>query len=290
MRIFLILVLCFTICLASVACSANDDSISASLESINIRYTDSDNWPEAPEDEYYNICEFLNRFFYAIDHSEYHLSERTPYTYKNIEPQADQASRVNLYGVPVILQRIENLQTSNDTEIVHQREFLASVLFAIWRINEDDAFEISGYNEYLKTSPDPVIGIDNISYIKNAYEYVKTNAPKIISSEYSVEEKIKKLRICGILALPYVFEEIKNGHTEYEAYFYELGLHLTVAQYMDYIIHSSDLQTAYLEIKENELAEGFDYSEWLRDKAPYLRVMFKYLDELCSEYEAEQNK
>ncbi len=130
----------------------------------------------------------------------------------------------------------------------------------------------------------------------------------ILNSEIPTEEKVTKTSQYGIIAIPYAKKEIENGNTQFEAVFKCLGLHKTAAQWAN-TVHSEKF-LAYVESQnekyidtdleykyQNSLYEtfekdygNFDYTKWLSDNEENLKMVLKFMDEFCAEYETEQNK
>ncbi len=130
---------------------------------------------------------------------------------------------------------------------------------------------------------------DFYSFFKDA----KVNCPQIIKSSIDTNAKITKLRKYGMLAIPYVKEEIDKGDLSLESYFREIGIHLAteefseiVCSYRDYAFNEYDEQLRE-KVYNHPKAEGFDYKVWLSENKEDLNNLFKFLDAYCGEYEAE---
>lgn len=127
------------------------------------------------------------------------------------------------------------------------------------------------------------------AFFKNAEE----ECSKVIASDNTIDDKIETLANYGILAIPYVKEEIDKGNLEYEVFFTEIGLHMTTENFatVGCYFNNSELYInhKYSEIRDNyPAAEDFDYKVWLSENEEDLDNLFKFLDAYCAEYEAEK--
>ena len=141
------------------------------------------------------------------------------------------------------------------------------------------------YKWHFKFSGDPLSKSENFYTL---FTSAKTDCPQILSSSDSTEEQLKRLRYYGILAIPYIQDRINEGHTEYESFFIEIGLHLTADEFAQIVsVLPPSSTTHYDNIRNHPKAEDFDYKVWLSENEEDLDNLFKFLDAYCEEYERE---
>ncbi len=192
--------------------------------------------------------------------------------YNDYKEDSDKLSSVGVQGLPIILSELEKIEGID--EKIYRCGFLSEGFNAIARINglyvrsvTNNTDDRIGYNGYEKKC------------LSAFYLYSAQEVPKIIATNDVIEAKLEKLREFGLFAVPYVVKEIENGKTEYEAFFVEIGLHLSVPEFM---LIFGDPNLPYEEIPEKirnaEGAEDFDYKQWLSENQADLDAMFKFLD------------
>lgn len=229
------------------------------------------------DQEYGEIQAHINDI---IEETHMSLLPYSGYVYFFQREQSDKLSEaVGYKGLPVLITEIEKI--FDEKEHFNDSEFLAASVFALLRV---DALE-SRYRE----TPDR--RTCNKKGFCLRYKDSQEQVPEILKMKISTDEKFKKLREFGILAIPYILEELEKGNTEYEKYFTAIGLHMETPEYM---IYMSDCERLWEHGFDQEGfmdgAEDFDYKVWYEENKEDLDNLFKFLDAYCAEYEAEQNK
>lgn len=136
-------------------------------------------------------------------------------------------------------------------------------------------------------------------YFLNILLEAKTKINDIIASDEDLTQKMSLLREYGVVSIPYVVDEIKKGNTEYEVFFVEIGLHLSPVEFADRIelpinYPSGNVLSPKVDsyearrkrVRTEGSPENFDYKVWLKENEDDLKILFKYLDAYCAEYEA----
>ncbi len=293
--ISLLLILCL---LFSVA-GCGETARSKAPEYI-LNYSDSD---VLSDQEYDNIEAFINTIYPDFLHVDLVTYDQGPEVF-------DKCMQIGIRGIPVIVDRLKFIETDPDTatDLWLNKYFYglaaganryASFLALCSRGMTRSAKYFCAYDE----SSHP-----NVSGSATTYycflKYAKENIPKIINSDAEIHEKLKSLSVFGVYALPYVLAQIDAGNTEYEEYLIYIGLHLSTSEYMKIAdkyhvtiddVEEYDFGIENLEGQINELLvsgdrDGFDYKVWLSENEDDLNILFKYIDDFCAEYEAEQNK
>lgn len=198
-------------------------------------------------------------------------------SYSLYKEESDTLVTVGINGFPVILTELKKIDTDNSQ--FYRSGFLIEGLHAILRV--DGGYVENFVDSYIQEDHDVGYKAERII---NFYRFANEEAPKIISSNQDIDAKLEQLRYLGLFAIPYVTAEIKKGNTEYEAFFTEIGLHLTVQEFMEIM---SDINLPYPEHYDKaEFAKGaedFDYKQWLSENQENLDAMFKFLDEYTKE-------
>ena len=208
--------------------------------------------------------------------------------YDDVKKDSDELVEIGYEGLPVLIQ-IMNEQANNDNYSFFDLSFWSAGTCAILRIDPNHKYmsytsDGEHYNPCHKES------------ICLFYEKSIEEIPQILFSELNTEEKIFQLRYYGIFAIPFVVAEIEDGKTEYIPFFIEIGLHLSVPEYMEYMtIYNSTyndipINERYINIRNDPKAKDFDYKVWLSENEETLDNLFKFLDAYCAEYEAELAK
>ena len=229
-------------------------------------------------EEEYNVIQ--TRINDILQETHMDLLRFSGYVYFFEREQSDKlCEAVGYKGLPVLITEIEKM--FDEKEHFNDCEFFAASVFALLRV---DALE-SRYREL----PDHRTCTKKEFCLR--YRDSQEQVPEILKMKIGTDEKFKKLREFGILAIPYILEELEKGNYEYAKYFTTIGLHMDIPEYM---IYMSDRERLWEHGFEQEGfmdgAEDFDYKAWLEENKEDLDNLFKFLDAYCAEYEAEQNK
>ena len=214
---------------------------------------------------------------------EYKLEMSAVYYY-DVKSWADELSKVGIKGTAFLISELESF-TGDEFEYIH-KGFYASVIFANWRVSPQNSLGLS-WSYVNQPANNPFEKGCFVGFYRCANERI----PKIISSDKEISVKFEELREFGILAIPFIVEEIERGNDEYVGYFREIGLHLSTPEFMEHFGNYFLLdEENHMAIINHPKAEGFDYKAWLDENKEDLDNLFKFLDAYCAEYEAEQNK
>ena len=88
----------------------------------------------------------------------------------------------------------------------------------------------------------------------NFFNAAEEDCSKIITSDKAFEEKLEALANYGILAIPFVKEEIDKGNLEYEAFFTEIGLHMTTEEFAAASCYHNNMDLYYNHRYSNRLS------------------------------------
>ena len=201
-------------------------------------------------------------------------------SYKEHPEESGLLYHIGIRGLPVLIDKTKCFEPpliDPGVSTEHYRKFWFNGVIALLRCNE--------------RLLDPG-GDGNIEVLDDLLFNAEERCLKIISSLGSTNSKIKQLREYGLLAIPYVVDEIEKGNSGFERFFTDIGLHLTTEEYMSYISDTYspivDRDSArYDLIRNHPKAEDFDYKVWLSENEEDLDNLFKFLDAYCAEYEAE---
>ncbi len=259
----------------SVACG------NAATESV--QQTPTQSTPQVPinplegvisDQEYCEIQAHINDI---IEETHMSLLPYSGYVYFFEREQSDKLSEaVGYKGLPVLITEIEKM--FDKKEHFNDSEFFAASVFALLRV---DALE-SRYRE----TPDRRTCTKKGFCLR--YKDSQEQVPEILKMKISTDEKFKKLREFGILAIPYILEELEKGNTEFEKYFTAIGLHMETPEYMIYMSDRDRLwEHGFDQEGFMDGSEAFDYKVWYEENKEDLDNLFKFLDAYCAEYEAE---
>ena len=200
--------------------------------------------------------------------------------YSSARESCDNLVSIGIKGIPVLMMEEyrmeENILNQGYNNANSTRSlFYEECLYALLRVDRNAVRSLSFSEEGITRQ-------NQVSFYRNAQSQI----PKILREGSSANDKTEKLRNFGILAIPYVTEEIEKGNTEYEAYFAAIGLHMETPEFMTYM---TDFSMSWEERFEKEGfmdgAEDFDYKVWLSENEEDLDNLFKFLDAYCAEYE-----
>ena len=226
------------------------------------------------ETEYNEIKVYIDEL---AKEKELDLMAYSGYCYFFEREYSDNLCQVGYKGLPVLLTEIDKRLKSGDKSNIP--DSFISIVYALLRIYEIDVDKIDddGNARSLKET------------FYMTYVGSKKQVPKIIKSKKGIEEKIVELRDFGILAIPYVLEQIEKGNAQYESYFTAIGLHMDTVEFMTYM-STIDWPWEQGYDKEGFMdgAEDFDYKVWLSENEEDLDNLFKFLEAYCAEYEAEK--
>ncbi len=263
--IFVLISICFSV----TGCGKQILSESEkSLDTINLSYTEND---VLSEEEY---AELKSKIKYVDVEKYLHLSH---ITYGADISVFEDNCLLGIRAIPVMIDDLFDDEKVRDWQL--EDGYIASVIFALLRVDESLEFESIDIGT---TVTESYYG----DKIRNLFKFSKEKIPEIINSDKEFSQKLEELKQFGVLAVPYVLDETKNGKTEYEEFFIAIGLHVTVLDYCTHCIDHSyeSLKTGEVFIGEEDFlynSEKFDYTEWLSDNQEDLRIIFKYLDENC---------
>ena len=195
-------------------------------------------------------------------------------TYSSHREQSEKLVKVGFRGIPVLIDMLVQAEVEDGW---HEDDFLQSGIYAILRI---DCYNTDAMTDFDYRADSPTY----IETLANIYKNSKTHIPDIIASDKVLDEKLETLRPYGVLALPYVVNELKKGNDEYEEFFIAIGLHLSSDEYYDY------LKCSYAEIKSSKedvnadifLSRGKNFNplKWLNENSEDLRIAFAALEKL----------
>ena len=226
------------------------------------------------EAEYNEIKVYIDGL---AEEKELDLMAYSGYCYFYEREYSDELIRVGYKGLPVLITEIEKKVEASENYLIC--DFLSSGVYALLRVNELSIYDENN-REYANSTK---------KVFCELYKASRNNIPKIMKSRKSIEDKIVELRDFGILAIPYVLEQIEKGNAQYESYFTAIGLHMDTAEFMTYM-STIDWPWEQGYDKEGFMdgAEDFDYKVWLSENEEDLDNLFKFLDAYCAEYEAEK--
>ena len=194
---------------------------------------------------------------------------------------------IGLKGVPMLIYEnayygsVDEPHMNTEGSICHFHFYIA--LASLLRANE-----CTVYGKAPKTG----------NYFReNLYHFfndAKTTCPQIMKLSIDTDEKFRMLRKYGILAIPYVLEEIDKGNSCFETYFQEIGAHLTTEEYAEAVCFYnvdtiSGHDELYDKVHNHPKAQNFNYKVWLSENGEDLNNLFDFIDAFCAEYEAEYN-
>ncbi len=215
------------------------------------------------EEEQKKFVEFIEGI-----NPEYQLFQSGVF-YGDYKYESDKLVSVGIKGLPVLLTELEKMENNLDEH--YRCMFFMACVNAIWRVNPismQSVADVSNSKGYEK------------NVISAFYKNVNADAQKIVKSDKTITEKLHLLRRFGILAVPFVEQELNKGNTEYEEFFLELGLHLLVPEFMEIFGDPNHMpEESYEILKNSNGAESFDYKVWLSENRTDLDNMFKFLDE-----------
>ena len=226
-------------------------------------------------EEEYNVIQ--TRINDILQETQMDLMRFSGYVYFFEREQSDKLSEaVGYKGLPVLITEIEKM--FDEKEHFNDSEFFAASVFALLRV---DALE-SRYRE----TPDHRTCTKKGFCLR--YKDSQEQVPEILKMKISTDEKFKKLREFGILAIPYILEELEKGNTEFEKYFTAIGLHMETPEYMIYMSDRDRLwEHGFDQEGFMDGSEDFDYKVWYEENKEDLENLFKFLDAYYAEYEAE---
>ena len=195
---------------------------------------------------------------------------------------------IGLKGSPMMIYEMayhntstNEVHTNAEGSVCHGHFYNA--IISMLRANECAAYDVTPKSNYYR---------ENLYYF---FKDAKELCPRIMSLPINSNAKIAMLRTYGILAIPYVEEEISKGNVLIKNYFEDIGLHLTTEEYAEIVCtYNTDSTPGYDELYDkvysHPKAEDFDYKAWLDENEEDLNNLFKFIDAYCAEYDAEQNK
>lgn len=225
-------------------------------------------------------------------------------SYRDYYNASNKAAQVGIHGMPALAELAhskEKLAVLCSKPLYDEysfQEFYSNVFIALLRTDRNFWYTCAQENgpDFIKIPTNSFNNAADIfstgthSHRNYAFLWTKSQQeiPKIISSKVSFECKISSLKQYGLISIPFVVKEINKGHSEYEAYFTAIGLHMDTPEFMSYM---TDYSLPWEERFEKEGfmdgAEDFDYRVWLSENEEDLENLFKFLDAYCAEYEAE---
>ncbi len=272
------IILAVLLSISTVACKQVSSDLAEQTSSNQLNQTPIDPLEGVmSEEEYAEIQTEINGI---LQETHTDLLPFSGYTYFFLREQSDKLSETAGYkGIPVLITEIEKMFDVKDR--FNDCEFLAATVCALLRVD----------SLTMKYRKDPGHRIGTKEGFCHRYMDSQEQVPEILKMKIGTEEKIKKLREFGILAVPYVLEEIEKGNDEYASYFTAIGLHMEIPEYMIYMSDRDRLwEHGFEQEGFMEGTEDFDYKVWYEENKEDLDNLFKFLDAYCAEYEAEQNK
>ncbi len=287
-----LLILCFTGC--------GEETQSPKKPEYVLNYSEDDVLSDEEYSEIEAYIDALRPDFLDVDLVTY---DQSPETF-------DKYMSIGLRGIPVVIDRMKTIENNPVTAssmwypssfdgigagVYRYAHFLQRGIMGMTR-------EAGYYCAYDDDSHPSAFGAATTRYC--FFKYAKERIPEIIKSNDEINEKLKNLSVFGVYALPYVLAQIEQGNTEYEDYFIYIGLHLSNYEYIliadkyyvtiDHIVNydfdKENLDEQVEELLNSGNSKSFDYKAWLSENEDDLNILFKYVDDFCAEYEAEQNK
>ncbi len=277
--ISLSLILCL---IFSVVGCGKKDTVGVNMSSPTVRIDFSDAG-ELSDEEYANI----ERALTLIETPD--ISILSKVRYGNAKDFFNEIFTLDIESIPVIVCKMNDFQSNGHS---YEKHFDLNRLYAeaIWyqlRVYDECFFDISenAINRFQKES------------ISDFWHSSANFITDTINSDSNIDTKVLSLSKCGLISLPYVVEQINNGHTEYEDYFALVGIHLSAKEwtekteddFLEVVQNTADGSTIWeqqLETIKKDYGD-FDYKVWLSENEDDLNMALKYMDNFCAEYEAE---
>ena len=215
--------------------------------------------------------------------------------YYEKKESVDRLSQIGIKGLPMLI--VKSIENENNDDIKESSEQGIALGMSLSRKRLFSATAILRikFDSFVEPNKNAVLASKNYY---TYWTYAKNKLPQIADLNMTAEEKASIYREFGILAVPYVVEEIEKGDSELARFFSLIGAHLTTPEYMnitdtiDPEKHTNTPSPTEEEIEDILLEGGkeFDYKVWYAENKKDLDNLFKFLDAYCAEYEAEQNK
>lgn len=212
------------------------------------------------------------------------------YFYPN---ESDKIYQIGIDGIPVLITKMNRITD----EERHEGPYDGTVDVETWRENAKKAIDVCRYEQFWRNCVFVLLRTDgsDVNSAKGSHTdglnlllYESTqDCQKIIHTDWSVEEKLIELSRFGILAIPYVLEEIEKGNTEYEEYFRVIGLHLSTDVFADYMFNwkVQDRLERYDNMRLDARGRNFDYRVWLSENEEALNQLYEFLELHLTNYE-----
>ena len=292
------LLLILGLLLSVVSCGSENETQTLKKTEYVLTYSDTD---VLSNEEYNNIESFINTVYADFLHVDLVTYDQGPETF-------DKCMQVGIRGIPVIVDRLKFIENNRDlaNDLWFEKCFygLAAGSSHYARFLALCSRGITRSVKYFCMCDESLHGKDDgtATTYYCFLKYAKEKIPEITKSDVEIHKKLKSLSVFGIYALPYVLAEIENGNVEYEEYFIYIGLHISDSEYMkiadenyvssiNSIEHFDSCQKDFDRHISKLLSTGepntFNYKKWLQENEDDLNILFKYIDDFCVEYEAE---
>lgn len=213
--------------------------------------------------------------------------------------ESAQIYQIGIEGLPAIISKLSSItDESRKREPFDENKMSADE----WMEKTKKAIEVVRYEEFwfyctltlLRTDGSDINSVlgGHAFELLNLLLYESTrDCKKIIDANWPVEDKLIELSRFGLLAIPYVLEEIEIGNSEYEEYFVILGLHLTTNDFAEYVYDwdIADRLSRYDNMRNDDRVKDFDYRAWLAENKQSLEALYKFADRCLEQYSPPAN-
>lgn len=241
MKKCLCIVIIMLICLISTSCSNNKSDLSQKADSSQVTLDKKQ----------------INEIIDAI---ELEVGIMSTVDYRFFKNESKELYRIGIEGVPVLINKLEKREYSNNS----YKAFWIFGIYSILRIDRD--LVMSEYSYIIK-----------LDYFKQFLLDSRSRIPAIINSNESIEQKIDKLRMYGLLTIPYIKKMVPNCEILYMPLFYSIGLHLQTDEWMEFYSYRND-ENWYKSDEFMRKTETFNYFEWLNKNWESLDKVHTYIN------------
>ncbi len=179
--------------------------------------------------------------------------------------ESKELAGIGIGGIPLLMEKLESGNMREGYKVAFYIEGLYTLL-AIDRM--DILLNPEYFDESSAIHPE-------YAGIKKLMQESKTAIPAIMASPQPVENKLEALSKYGVLSVPYINAQIKNGENGYAAYFTHIGLQYTPEERVD---PAAGKRGVFDELPDDKT--DFTYEEWNTANRYDLEILSSYIDRI----------